>query len=160
MSLPPGRRRVVFVCAGNICRSPVALHAFRRALARHSIDGVETASFGLVADDGDVPCAETLRAASDAGLDLGSHVARRLEPDLLRRDDLILVMELAQRDAVHALASPEAVVVVLGSLQPTEPVDISDPEGGDEEVFDACASRIVACVEVLASSGGFRPSGT
>ena len=148
MRQPRRHCRVVFICAGNICRSVVALHAFRLALARRGVEGVASASFGLVAEDGDVPCEETLRAAAAAGLDLRSHVARRFDASLLGPDDEVIVMERSQRDFLLRVAG--VPVVLLGSLAPGPSEDIADPEHGDDAVFDACVARIVACAEALA----------
>ena len=144
-------RRIVFICAGNICRSPMAEHAFRRALAARHIDGIEIASFGLVARDGDVPVEATLRAAAAVGLDLSAHRARRFESDRLRPDDALRVMEHSQRDEVVRRATLRDVFL-LGSLVPAATDEIADPEEGSEDIFDACAVRIVACADVLAGT--------
>jgi protein-tyrosine phosphatase len=146
-------RRVVFVCAGNICRSALAMHAFRRVLVTRGIANIDTTSFGLVAIDGDVPRPKTIRAADAAGLDLRAHVARRLHAHHLQHGDHVFVMERAQVDGVRALASPARTIATLGSLLPSPLEDIADPEDGDNAVFDACVARILACVEALADLG-------
>jgi len=145
-------RRIVFVCAGNICRSALAMHALQRILDARGIHDVEMTSHGLVAIEGDVPRPKTLRAAAAAGLDLRAHVARRLYAHYLRADDRVFVVERAQVDALRALGSPARDISTLGSLVPSADEDIADPEDGDEAVFDACVARIVACVEALAAS--------
>lgn len=143
--------RIVFICAGNICRSPMAEHAFRLALTTRELNGIEIASFGLVARDGDVPVEATLRAAAAVGLDLSAHRARRFEANRLRPTDRAWVMEHSQRDEVLRRATLREVQL-LGSLVPHGTDEIADPEEGDEDIFDACATRIVACVDGLAGS--------
>ena len=129
----------------------MAEHAFRRALATRQIDGVEIASFGLVARDGDVPVEATLRAAAAVGLDLSAHRARRFDEARLRPDDTAWVMEHSQRAEVVRRATLRDVLL-LGSLVPAAKEEIADPEEGAEDIFDACATRIVACVNVLAGT--------
>lgn len=143
--------RVVFVCAGNICRSPIAEHAMRRTLLATGVDGIGVTSFGLVAQGGDAPVASTLRAATGAGLDLRSHRARRFDASLVRAGDLACVMEASQREAILAMGPlPLSRVALLGSFAPGPSIDIADPEDGGDLVFSACVSRILACVESLA----------
>lgn len=144
-------RRIVFVCAGNICRSPVAARALRRALAARGMEHVRIASFGLVAQDGDRPCAETLRAAAAVGLDLRDHEARRFSVDRVEPGDLYYVMENHQRETIRS-ALPECDVTLLGSLLPAASAEIADPENGSDDIFDECIGRIVRCVDVLAAS--------
>jgi protein-tyrosine-phosphatase len=144
--------RVLFVCAGNICRSPIAEHLLRRILRERGIEGIEVASAGVIARDGDVPAARTLRAASVAGLDLSRHRATRFDPSLVREGELVLVMERWQRDGVRAATGlPAERVLLLGSYAPGDE-EIADPEDGPDAVFDACVARLEACVTALADT--------
>lgn len=72
-----GPWRVLFVCVGNICRSPLAELALRRMAAKRGLD-VEAASAGVSAFGGDPMDASTLATAARHGLDGSAHVARRL----------------------------------------------------------------------------------
>jgi protein-tyrosine-phosphatase len=69
--------KVLFVCAGNICRSPFAEGLARRLAAERGLD-VEFASAGEIALDGDRCSADAVAAAREHGVDLSSHRARRL----------------------------------------------------------------------------------
>ena len=149
MNAGPGR--IVFVCAGNICRSPVAEHALRRALAADDRQHVRIASFGLVAQDGDRPCAETLRAAAAMGLDLRGHQARRFSVERVEPGDVFHVMEHWQHDAMRS-ALTACDVRLLGSLVPAASAEIADPENGSDDIFDECIGRIVQCVDELVAS--------
>jgi protein-tyrosine phosphatase len=81
-----------------------------------------------------------LTALAQRGIDGSTHRARRLTKDLVEAADLVLVMEPAHRDAVHALV-PEAAVTVL---------DVPDPYGGTAADYRACLAAIDA---VLPESG-------
>lgn len=69
--------KVLFVCAGNICRSPFAEGLARRLAAERDLD-IEFASAGEIAFDGDRCTRDAVAAARDHGVDLSSHRARRL----------------------------------------------------------------------------------
>ena len=69
--------KVLFVCAGNICRSPFAEGLARRLAAERGLD-VEFASAGEIALDGDRCPGDAVAAAEEHGVDLSSHRARRL----------------------------------------------------------------------------------
>jgi len=142
--------RVLFVCAGNICRSPIAESFLRRRLLERGVDDALVESAGLIAIPGDVPIPETDRAASAAGLDLSTHRARRLVPAMLGPGVLIYTMEEAQRLEIEAMpgADPSAVHLLGGLLDP--PQEIADPIGGSEDVFDQCVRLIDRSVAILA----------
>jgi len=72
--------KVLFVCAGNICRSPFAEGLARRLAAERGLD-VEFASAGEIALDGDRCPPDAVAVAREYGVDLSSHRARRLTKD-------------------------------------------------------------------------------
>ena len=72
--------KVLFVCAGNICRSPFAEGLARRLAAERGLD-VEFASAGEIALDGDRCPPDAVAVAREYGVDLSSHRARRLTTD-------------------------------------------------------------------------------
>jgi protein-tyrosine-phosphatase len=76
--------KVLFVCAGNICRSPFAEGLARRLAAERGLD-VEFASAGEIAFDGDRCPADAVAVAKEYGVDLSSHRARRLTTDEARQ---------------------------------------------------------------------------
>jgi protein-tyrosine-phosphatase len=72
--------KVLFVCAGNICRSPFAEGLARRLAAERGLD-VEFASAGEIALDGDRCPPDAVAVAKEYGVDLSSHRARHLRTD-------------------------------------------------------------------------------
>ena len=72
--------KVLFVCAGNICRSPFAEGLARQLAAERGLD-VEFASAGEIAFDGDRCQPDAVAVAKEYGVDLSSHRARRLTTD-------------------------------------------------------------------------------
>src|SRR5690348_5345658 len=82
-------RRLVFVCKGNICRSPYA-SARARSL------GVPAASFGLEAGDGAPADPQAAQNALLRGIDLSEHRAKKMQLSHISRGDLIVVFEPRQ----------------------------------------------------------------
>jgi UDP-perosamine 4-acetyltransferase len=100
------RPRVLVLCTGNLCRSPVAEALLRRDLAKAGIEA-DVSSAGIAAPSGATPDKKVLRVAAEHGVDVTGHRSRRLEPDDVTSADLVLVMTRAQADQVLEMA-PEA----------------------------------------------------
>jgi protein-tyrosine phosphatase len=93
--------RILMVCTGNICRSPMAEVLLARRLHDRGITAVvESAGIAALVGHGADPMAQALMGAR--GLDLAQHRARQLTAELLRSFELILVMETGQQRAVEA----------------------------------------------------------
>ncbi|MEQ6341800.1 MAG: low molecular weight phosphotyrosine protein phosphatase [Gammaproteobacteria bacterium] len=91
--------KILIICTGNICRSPMAEYLLRQHLSQMG-RGVEIRSAGIAALVNH-PAEETTSALMQAkGLDLTPHRARQLTPELSCWAELILVMEKHHRDAV------------------------------------------------------------
>jgi protein-tyrosine phosphatase len=92
---------ILVVCTGNVCRSPIAEGMLRAALVRRVGDEApEVRSAGTVGWEGAGAMPESIEAAAERGLDIRSHVARRLTPALLDRADLILAMAQDHREGL------------------------------------------------------------
>lgn len=101
--------RVLFVCMGNICRSPTARGALVKALREELPDVVvEIDSAGTHAYHvGEPPDPRAQRAAERRGIDLSSFRARRVEPDDFERFDLVLAMDRLNQTVLEEMAPPE-----------------------------------------------------
>jgi protein-tyrosine-phosphatase/tRNA A37 threonylcarbamoyladenosine synthetase subunit TsaC/SUA5/YrdC len=140
----PAGVRILFVCDGNTCRSPLASHLAAVALAARGVES-QVGSAGTGALEGAPASAEAVAVAREAGIDLGAHRARRLTREAVLAADLVLCMGESQRRAVHALA-PEAGsrVHVLreyatggGDGRPVE-----DPFGGGLERYRSALAEL------------------
>ena len=138
--------RILFVCSGNLCRSPMAEAYMRQRLAmdgRHGAHVIESAgTLGLEGDPADSVAIATVER--DSGADLRPHRSRGLRRDIIEDADLVLVMERGHLSAVQALgADPKRTFVLSEYPEPGEPtLPLSDPFGGSLESYEECWRRI------------------
>jgi protein-tyrosine-phosphatase len=144
-------RLIVFVCTGNICRSPMAECLFREAAAR--AEGWEVRSAGLAAAWGMPASREAVEVLAEQGLDLRLHSSRPLTCELAGAADLLVVMTAAHRDLARALF-PQAAhkVVLLRSFDPgSGNADVEDPIGAPHAMYRKVRDEIAAALPGLAA---------
>jgi protein-tyrosine phosphatase len=155
--------RVTFVCTGNICRSPMAEHIFRRYVENDGLD-VEVDSSGTgqwhVGDPADERTVATLRRAGYGF----AHRARRFERSWFARYDLIIALDRGHRRELLRIApsgEDRAKVRLLREFDPEAgDLDVPDPyyerDSAFEEVreqIEAAASGLLAHVRRATGSG-------
>lgn len=91
-------KRILVVCIGNICRSPMAEQLLREALGAE----FSVSSAGLGALIGHPADAHARALMAERGSDIEAHRARQINAELVRQHDLILVMTLRQKQEVEA----------------------------------------------------------
>lgn len=126
-------KRLLIVCAGNICRSPVAAAMLRKRLPDLQ---VHSAGLGAVVGNGVEPKAKYI--AESAGLDVEEHHARQLDTRMLTDADLVLVMSEGQRqELVRRWPEMRGKTLLMGKwLIQNESIDIPDPYHKSTEVFE------------------------
>lgn len=129
-------KRVLFVCLGNICRSPMAEWMFRAKVREAGLEGViEIDSAGTGSwNIGKAPDPRAVRTAAEYGVELGGR-ARQLSADELDGWDMIIVMDQSNYDDVLALGAPVDKVRKLRDFDPEGTGDVPDPYYGDEAGF-------------------------
>lgn len=140
MTVDVAPRSVLFVCLGNICRSPVAHVLFARAVAAEGLSGrVSVDSCGTgdwhVGEGAHPPM---VAAAARAGFDLRAHRARTLSPADFERFDLIVPMDRSnERDLRRRGGEGRAEIRTFLSFVPDAGfADVPDPWGGPEHGYD------------------------
>ena len=140
----------LFICHGNVCRSPFAAAFFSRAMPLAG-PRVSVRSAGFIGP-GRQPPAPALSAASRRNLDLTTHRSALITGPEVGATDLVVVMSVEQAVALRRqLGRLSATMIVLGDLDP-RPIrrrTILDPWGGDDATFDESYDRIERCITEL-----------
>lgn len=142
--------RLVFICAGNICRSPLG-----EAVAREA--GFNTASFGLSCTTGvDAdPRAQAFAAAN--GLDLVPHRAQLIDDFAFAAGDLLIGMEPAHlRRLPPSLAAHQQTLLGLWDRRPF--VHLHDPYSASPAYFERCEQAVVRCTRALCNAAQESPA--
>lgn len=135
--------RAIFICSGNICRSPMAQAVFAQQTQERDLPCI-TISMGTLGIMNAPAAKEAIAACGKRGIDLLSHRSQPLNRNLLQRASHIFVMEPQHKEAVLALGVNDERVHFLGAWDPVDPREqIDDPVNLSQEVFDACLDRIV-----------------
>jgi glycine hydroxymethyltransferase len=137
-------KTILFICTGNVCRSPMAEGLFRKAT-----DGrgeFRVVSAGLGAMDGMPPTAHSVAAMREIGVDISGQRSRALTADLVQEADYIFGMTHSHVDTV-ALLYPQAAEKTFllrefdDTLESFEK-DIADPIGSSYEIYTHCRDQI------------------
>ncbi|MGI9394945.1 MAG: low molecular weight protein-tyrosine-phosphatase [Boseongicola sp.] len=122
--------RILFVCLGNICRSPTAEAVLRAIAPKLDIDSAGTSNWNI----GDPPYGPAIKAAANRGYDMSSLRARQVLPGDFNKFDLILAMDRANLSALEEL-QPETSSARLRLF-----LDYA-PQAGTAEVPDPYYTR-------------------
>ena len=155
-NLNSAKHKLVFVCLGNICRSPLAegimLHLINKYNLACEVDSAGTASYHV----GEKPDSRTIRSAQKNGIDLSALRARQFSREDFGIFDQILVMDKSNLKNVLSLATSDAhkqkVNLFLNAAHNQESDEVPDPYYGSEQDFDAVFNLVFGACEQLCLS--------
>lgn len=146
-------KSILFVCLGNICRSPLAegimIHLKQKHELDIQIDSAGTANYHV----GEKPDHRTIANAKKNGVDLNSLRARQFNAQDFENFDHIFVMDQNNYKNVKALAKKESdhqkISLFLNSLYPNENMEVPDPYYGTEQDFEDVFQLVYKACENL-----------
>jgi protein-tyrosine-phosphatase len=139
-------KRVLFVCTGNTCRSPMA-EAILTHMSKHRQFPLEVRSAGIYATPGNAISPQAKEVLSSEGIQT-EHCAQRLDHGLLEWADVVLTMTRSHKNAI-LLESPrlDKKVYTLTEYITDDSFDIMDPYGSSVEVYQRCAEEMYQHLE-------------
>jgi len=144
-------KKILFVCTGNICRSPMA-EGFFRELTKER-EGYESLSAGLAAVDGQPPSPHSVTAMKEIGLDISAQRSALITQETMEGVHYIFGLASSHVDNLIRLfpQAREKVFLLREFVEklPTGGKDIADPIGGDLEIYKACRNQIKQGVESI-----------
>ncbi len=132
--------RILMVCLGNICRSPLAEGILQHKLGKNiEVDSCGTSSY----HEGDPPDLRSIEIAKKYGIDISTQKSRPITPEDFKKFDKIYVMDQSNYENVVALTTDssekEKVKLILSEIPNTLITEVPDPyfgnEGGFEKVY-------------------------
>ena len=135
-------RLVVFVCTGNICRSPMAEYLLKDRLG---VDAEwDVASAGVIAGRGVPASRPAVAVLAEKGIDLNQHASRPLDASLSEAAALIVVMTSSHRaEVLHLFPAAREKVFLLRSFDPErDGDDVDDPIGASVNVYSRVCGEI------------------
>lgn len=147
--------KVLFVCSGNICRSPMAAEYFRQRAAQSGLSHVIVESAGTLRIEGQPASDDAVRAMDEIGVDLRQHRSTGISEALLRTSDITVAMARDHLDYLaryHPQGEDERLLLrafEAGSRPGSSPRDLDDPIGKPLGVYRELVPLVVRCVDHL-----------
>lgn len=139
--------KILFVCTGNTCRSPLSASIARRVAQERGLTDMVIESAGTSAWDGQPASDGALLVGLERQLDLNEHRSRTITPAIIDAQDLILTMGPHHRDQVEAMGGAgKTFLLSTYASHGAEDRPISDPFGGDLDTYRATTDELEAAI--------------
>ena len=138
--------KILFVCTGNTCRSPMAAALMNKISKENDMD-VTSCSAGIFAKAGDKASTHAINTMKEYEIDISNHTATPLTESIINDYDLILTMTDGHKAMISALA-PEKIFTICEYAGYNG--EISDPYGGSLKEYRQTAEDIYDCLTDIA----------
>lgn len=136
------RKKVLFICSGNTCRSPMAEAIFRSEIKRRKIKFVDTASAGIFAENSRCINEKSAACLTEAGIDFSKFHPRQLKHKMLENSFIVICMTRSQSELLNSFDNVYSMEDIAG-------FEIPDPYGQSLDVYRKTAEQIKAAVDKI-----------
>ena len=140
--------RILFVCTGNTCRSPMAAALLQDRLKAWGVaDQFTVSSAGIAAWTGQAASTSAVEVMAQQGISLKEHSARQIDNRQVYASDLILALTVSHKESLLCIApGARNRIFTLGEYA-GKPGDVTDPMGRTREIYQACANQLTELIE-------------
>lgn len=135
-------KRFIFICSGNICRSPVAEYIAKK-------NGANAISYGLHCRGGDRADDRAIEYARSLDIDVSAHRTQNIKDYIPQEGDLLVGMEPQHASELEALFGKTVSITLAGLWLPKPQAYIHDPYSTTPEFFNYCEHQVALAVESL-----------
>lgn len=138
---------ILFICWGNICRSPMAEMIARNKAAHEGLAAVSFTSAGVSGEENGNPMdARAAAILQRTGYTVAPHTAHKATADEVRQADLVIGMETIHLDRIRQLAPDATHLYLMSNFDPNAlpGAEIEDPWYGDSDDFETTLRQIEA----------------
>lgn len=146
-------KKILMVCLGNICRSPLAEGILQAKLSSglYEVDSAGTAGYHV----GELPDKRSVQVAKKYGIDITNQRSRKFEKADFDKFDMIFAMDKSNYDDIVAMSENrmqrEKVKMILNELYPNEDMSVPDPYYGGDQGFENVYKMLDEVCTIIAS---------
>lgn len=144
--------KVLFVCTGNTCRSPMAEGILKHIIKEKGLN-MEVYSAGVAVYQGDRASRNSIKAMNNIGIDISEHQAIQISHELIEDADLILTMSNSHKDFILSSfeSSKDKTFTLLEYAYKTDK-NVADPFGGNLAMYEKTRDEIYEAIENIVNS--------
>lgn len=135
--------KIIFVCTGNTCRSPMAEIILKKILKDANVTNVKISSAGLMAVDGEKMSEYSKIALKELGFRLYGFKSKRLTPNMVKKANMVICMTNSHKESLKGFNNVYTLAEVTGTK------DVIDPYGYDLSVYKKTAEQIKYACEII-----------